>query len=174
MSTPAASFTIRPARITDLSAIVSIYNQAILTRQATADLVPIAVQQRQDWFAAHGLAQNRPILVAISNQNELLGWAALSDFHDRPAYQITAEASVYVDGAWQGQGVGRALLQELLAYAQAGQVQQVIALIFEHNQASLGLFGRCGFSVWGRLPDVCDLDGMLASVMILGKRLVAG
>ena len=51
-------------------------------------------------------------------------------------------------------------------------IKNIIAVIFGHNHASIRLFHTFGFQEWGRLPQVCDLETMLADVVILGKRIV--
>lgn len=72
----------------------------------------------------------------------------------------------------RGAGVGKILLRHMLERAPSLGIRNVIALVFGHNYPSLNLFHRFGFEEWGRLPQVCDLDTMLADVVILGKRIV--
>jgi len=49
----------------------------------------------------------------------------------------------------------------------------VVALIFAHNQPSLGLFRKLGFEQWGYMPKVCDMEGFIADVVMLGKAVIA-
>ena len=58
-----------------------------------------------------------PAVVAVDDEGTVLGFGSLSAFRDRPAYATTVENSVYVDAARRGPGVGRALLEELVALA---------------------------------------------------------
>jgi phosphinothricin acetyltransferase len=76
--------------------------------------------------------------------------------------------SVYVAARAAGRGIGRAMLDALLARAEACRIDRALALCFEHNEASLRLFRSRGFGEWGRLPEACDLDGTRRSVVILG------
>ena len=150
-------YTIRPALRQDLPAIVDIYNSTVATRQSTADLSPTTVAEREMWFAAH--TDKRPIYALYDADGTVLAWGSFSDYHPRYAYHISAEVSVYVRHDMRGAGVGK-------------DIRNVIALVFGHNYPSLNLFHRFGFEEWGRLPQVCDLDTMLADVVILGKRIV--
>ena len=98
-----------------------------------------------------------------------MAWASLSDYYPRAAYNRTAEVSVYVDAQHRGAGLGKWLLGEIIRRAPALGVHQLIAVVFAHNAPSLALFGGLGFAEWGRLPAVCELDGVLADVVVLGK-----
>lgn len=162
-------YTLSLARREDLPEIVAIYNSTIASRQATADLLPVSVAERETWFAAHQ-RENRPLYVvrdAVSGC--LMAWASLSDYYPRAAYNRTAEVSVYVDAQHRGAGLGKWLLGEIIRRAPALGVHQLIAVVFAHNAPSLALFGGLGFAKWGRLPAVCELDGVLADVVVLGK-----
>ena len=107
-------YTLSLARREDLPEIVAIYNSTIASRQATADLLPVSVAERETWFAAHQ-RENRPLYVvrdAVSGC--LMAWASLSDYYPRAAYNRTAEMSVYVDARHRGAGLGKWLLGDLL------------------------------------------------------------
>ena len=170
MSVQPQNLTIRVATIDDLPQIVDIYNQSVTTKQATADLTPVTVADRQAWFDAH--TGKRPLVVAQNAENQLLGWGSLSDLYARPAYHISSEISIYVADEAKGQGVGKALVNHLLQVAPSCGVQQVVALIFAHNTPSLGLFKTLGFEKWGNFKQVCDMDGFIADVVILGRTVV--
>lgn len=162
--------TIREAVQADLPAIVEIYNSSIDTRLSTADLTPVSVAERQAWFDAHG--GKRPLLVLVNERNEILAWGSFSDYYPRHAYHISVEISVYVRRDMHGVGMGKDLVRYMLERAPALGIRNVLAVIFGHNHASLRLFYGFGFQEWGRLPQVCDLDGALADVLILGKKVV--
>ena len=175
MSAAHHNLSIRLAVIDDLPRIVEIYNQSIAGKQATADLQPVSVADRQAWFDAH--AGNRPLVVAQTScetssktsLGEIVGWGSLSDLYARPAYHISTEISIYVADEAKGQGVGKALVNYLIEVAPSCGVQQVVALIFAHNTPSLAMFDRLGFEPWGKFKQVCDMKGFIADVVILGK-----
>ena len=175
MSAAHHNLSIRLAAIDDLPRIVEIYNQSIAGKQATADLQPVSVADRQAWFDAH--TGNRPLVVAqtrseTSSQTslgEIIGWGSLSDLYARPAYHISTEISIYVADEAKGQGVGKALVNYLIEVAPSCGVKQVVALIFAHNTPSLAMFEKLGFETWGKFKQVCDMKGFIADVVILGK-----
>ena len=175
MSAAHHNLSIRLAAIDDLPRIVEIYNQSIAGKQATADLQPVSVADRQAWFDAH--TGNRPLVVAQTRSEtssetslgEIVGWGSLSDLYARPAYHISTEISIYVADEAKGQGVGKALVNYLIEVAPSCGVQQVVALIFAHNTPSLAMFEKLGFETWGKFKQVCDMKGFIADVVILGK-----
>lgn len=161
--------TIVPAVLDDLPAIIEIYNSTIPDRRATADLVPVSVESRRTWFDAH--TGNRPLYVVKNPDSEVLAWASFSDYYPRQAYHISAEISIYVRHDARGIGVGKTLLQYMVDRAPEWGIRNILAVIFGHNYNSIYLFESLGFREWGRLPDVCELDGKTADIVILGKAL---
>ena len=137
-------YRITEARQDDLAAIVDIYNSTIDSRLATADLSPATVESRQSWLDAHG--GNRPLYVLKNQEGELLAWGGFSDYYPREAYRITAEISIYVAPDQRGRGLGKRLLQDMLRRAPALDIENVLAVIFAHNAASLALFQAQGFA----------------------------
>lgn len=159
---------IRNAVSTDLTAIVDIYNQSIPARTATADTEPVTIADRFDWYQNH--SDHRPLWIA-EKQSRILGWLSFQDFYGRPAYQPTAEISIYVATEYQRQGVGNILLAKAIAQSPQLQLSTLLAFIFAHNQPSLKLFSNHGFQQWGYLPDIAQLDDIERSLMILGRRI---
>jgi L-amino acid N-acyltransferase YncA len=82
---------IRDASVAHLPAIVAIYSAAIPERMATADLEPINVESRREWFNEH-LPSSRPLWV-VEEAGEIKGWFSLEAFYGRPAYHASAEVS---------------------------------------------------------------------------------
>lgn len=157
---------IRLATAEDMAAVAAIYNESIPARMSTADLAPQPLEARRAWFANRDLA-TRPVTVAEDDAGAC-GWGAFTNFKDRAAYAPTAEISVYVASRAAGRGVGRALLDDLLARAPACGIDRALAITFEHNEASLRLFRSRGFVEWGRLPGACDMGGVRRGVVLLG------
>ncbi|ELA08932.1 N-acetyltransferase GCN5 [Moraxella macacae 0408225] len=162
----------RLAKPQDLPELVDIYNESIVTKQSTAVLEPLTVSDLQDWFVEHHENANRPMIVAVCQQSDrVLGYGCFSDLYPRPAYHISAEISVYVANDAKGRGIGRYFVQLLQHIAPACGVAQMVAKIFAHNQPSLNLFEKQGFSQWGYLPKVCDMGDFIADVVILGQEV---
>lgn len=162
---------VRHAQVTDLPAIVAIYNASIPGRRATADTAPVTVAQREPWFAEFR-PESRPLWVAAAAAGgPVQGWLSVRSFYGRPAYHATAEVGVYVAPEAQRQGVAKGLLHHALAAAPGLGLRTLLAFVFGHNAPSIALFQREGFSQWGRLPQVAELDGIERDLVILGRRL---
>lgn len=160
----------------DLPAIVDIYNSTVVSREVTADTEPVSVASRQTWFDQHN-PERRPLWVveaaitANCATQQIVGWLSYSDFYGRPAYNGTAELSVYIHEAMRGQGLGRYLLSEAMKHAPAIGVHTLLGFVFAHNQPSLKLFEGFGFERWGHFPGVAKLDETERDLVILGKRV---
>jgi L-amino acid N-acyltransferase YncA len=164
-------FTRRDAVIGDLPRIVAIYNSTIPTRIATADLEPVSVESRIEWFSEHEPGR-RPLWV-VEIDGDVRAWLSLSSFYGRPAYGATVEVSVYVDERNRAQGLGTFLVGEALAQAPALGIRTLLAFVFGHNVGSVALFSRYEFEPWGWLPGVAVLDGLPRDLAILGRHLDA-
>lgn len=155
----------------DLNAIVSIYNTTVSTRQSTADTAEVSVESRREWFRQHD-PEKRPLLVH-EDSGKVVGWVSFQSFYGRPAYDHTAEISIYISPSFRGTGLGRRLLAEALALTESLCIKTVVGFIFSHNTPSIRLFKSSGFEEWGKLPDVAEMDGKEFSLSILGKRVHA-
>lgn len=164
--------SIRLATRDDLPRIVDIYNASIAGRLATADTEAVSVTSRERWFLDHAPG-SRPLLVLEDPQHdrEITGWVSLQSFYGRPAYQATAEVSVYVAPEHQGRGVGRRLLEEMVQRSPGLGVTTLLGFVFGHNTPSLRLFETHGFARWAHLPRVAVLDRVDRDLIILGRRL---
>ena len=159
----------RVARREDLPQIVEIYNSTIASRMVTADTAPVSVESRLSWFGEH-TPDCRPLWV-LERESRVAAWLSFSHFYGRPAYNKTAELSIYVHAAFRQKGFGSHLLTQALAKAPALKVDTLLGFIFGHNQPSLSLFARFGFSRWGELPGVAALDGIERDLVIVGRRV---
>ena len=159
---------IRHATGGDLAAIVGIYNAAIPGRMATADTEPVTVAQREEWFRAFDPA-SRPIWVF--DDSGVRGWLGLRSFYGRPAYHRTVESAVYVAPDQQRKGIARALLAHALSEAPSLGISTVLGFIFAHNAPSIRLYEAHGFTRWGLLSRVAEIDGIERDLAILGRRL---
>ena len=158
---------IRDAVESDLSAIIEIYNAAIATRIATAQLEPVTLNERRDWLKEHS-SDRHPFWV-LEIDRQIAGWLTLKAFLPRCAYRGTSEVSVYVDEKFRRRGIGRTLLSEAIARAPSLQINAMVGLIFAHNEPSLKLFAQLGFEKWGLLPRVARLDDVQRDLTIMGR-----
>ncbi|MBD2101392.1 GNAT family N-acetyltransferase [Leptolyngbya sp. FACHB-261] len=160
---------IRDATEADLPAIVEIYNSAIPSCTATADLEPISVESRLAWFREH-TPNHRPVWV-MDTDSSIAGWLSFQSFYGRPAYRHTAEISIYVAPEYRRQGVGRQLLKHAIVRSADLDLNALLGLVFAHNHASLKLLEGFGFQRWGYLPQVAVLRDDQRDLVILGLQL---
>ena len=144
---------VRPATHDDLDAILTIYNDAVLTTTATYDYEPRPIEHRVAWFEAHQ-RQCLPVFVAIDVGSQIVGWSSLSHYHDRKGYQFTVENSVYVNAKHRGRGVGKLLMPPLIESARALGLHAIIAAIDAENEASIRLHARFEFTEVGHFKQV--------------------
>ena len=164
----AMEFAHRIARREDLSQIVAIYNSTIPSRVVTADIEPVSVQSRVRWFEEHS-PDFRPLWV-VEAGGQIAGWLSFTSFYGRPAYNKTAELSVYVRADCRKRGIASYLLTQAFAHASGLGIDTLLGFIFGHNVASLELFEKFGFERWGKLPKVALLDGVERDLVIVGRR----
>ena len=162
-------YTHRLATRGDLAQIVEIYNATIPSRQVTADTEPVSVGSRVKWFEDHHPGA-RPLWV-VEAEGQIAAWLSFSSFYGRPAYDKTAELSVYVRDSCRHLGLGSYLLQQAIAHAPSIKVDTLLGFIFGHNEPSLRLFAKFGFARWGELPRVAILDGVERDLVIVGRRV---
>lgn len=160
---------IRYATFADLPSIVEIYNSTIPSRMVTADTEPVTVDERREWFEKHS-PEKRPIWV-VESEGKIAGWMAFHSFYGRKAYDATAEISIYLHESARGKGIGSKLLERAEVLAKPLGIKTFLGYIFAHNEPSLKLFRKAGFTDWGKLPDIATLDGIERSLLILGKRI---
>lgn len=140
-----------------------IYAEGIATGHATFET---EAPGWEEWDRTH-LREHR--FVALRD-GEVVGWVAVSSVSDRCAYGGVVESSVYVDERVRGQGVGRVLLEQLVASTEAAGIWTVQTGIFPENEASLRLHERVGFQVVGRRKRLGNLHGVWRDVLLLERR----
>ncbi|MBD3881162.1 N-acetyltransferase family protein [Phormidium tenue FACHB-886] len=161
---------IRDAQSSDLSAIVEIYNAAIPSRIATADLEPITVESRLQWFQQY-TPDKRPLWV-LEVEGKIAAWISLTSFYSgRPAYLATAEISIYIAPQHQRQGYGKLLVQKMIDACPQVGVTTLLAMYFDHNVGSRKLFDHFGFRPMGHLTDIAVLDGVKRGLIIAVRRV---
>ncbi len=147
----------------DWAQLKAIYLEGIATGQATFES---EAPSWEAWDAAH-LRFAR--LVARDGQT-ISGWAALSPISRRQAYAGVAEVSVYVAANHRNAGVGRALLDALIAESERNGIWTLQAAVFPENAATIALHLRCGFRVVGRRERIGKLNGEWRDTILLERR----
>jgi len=157
------------AEVNDLKKIVETYNSTVASRLVTADLEPVSVESKQQWFDSHNTT-NRPLWI-IKCDNNYAGWMSFNSFYGRPAYDITAEVSIYLEERARGKGLGNACLQKAIDESKPRGIKNLLGFIFGHNEPSLKLFYKFKFEKWAHFPKVANMDGVERDLIILGLRI---
>jgi L-amino acid N-acyltransferase YncA len=159
---------IRPAVPSDAPAITDIYNVGIAERSATYETLP---RQVEDIIERLKQVDRYPLLVATNNDGAVIGWAGLSSYRARDCYAGIGEFSVYLAADVRGRGVGRKLLEALIAAARERGYWKLLSRIFLFNTASRALCRSVGFREVGIYEKHGQLEGRWLDVVIV-ERLI--
>lgn len=163
---------IRAAVTGDAERIAEIYAHHVRHGTATFDTVPLSVAAMADKI--DGLVtRGCPFLVA-EVEGAVVGYAYAAPFRDRPAYAGTVEDSIYLDPAWIGRGVGKALLSALIDACEEAGFRQMIAVAGGGEPASVALHAACGFAHAGRMVAVGLKFGRWLDTVYMQRALGAG
>ena len=130
--------------------ILAILNDAILNTTALYDYKPRTLATMTAWFEAKEKG-NYPVVGAVTESGELMGFASYGPFRAWPAYKYTVEHSVYVARAFRGEGIGKRLLQEIVNAARQQDYHVLVGGIDSQNAVSIRLHERIGFQHAGTI-----------------------
>jgi len=164
---------VRPAREADAATLAAIYGDAVLHGFGTFEEEPPSAA---DMDARRRAVQDRglPYLVA-ERAGQVLGFAYAGPFRPRAAYRYTLEDSVYVSPDAKGQGVGRTMLEAVIAACEALGVRQLMAVIGDSgNSGSIALHRALGFEQTGVGRSVGFKHGRWVDIVHMQKPLNGG
>ena len=161
---------IRTAKKEDLAAIIEIYNQAITAGQKTADITPVTVEDRIDWFENH-TPDKYPLLVAEVDQG-IVGYLTISAYRPgRMALRYTAEVSYFVHDEHHRKGIATRLLRHAIDMCPTLKIKTLFAILIDSNEASIQLLEKFGFEKWGYMSRVAEFDGIEFGHVYYGLRV---
>jgi L-amino acid N-acyltransferase YncA len=167
------SIAIRPAQPRDLAAITAIYDHAVRYGTASFEIEPPDEGEMARRYEALR-AGDYPYLVAEIG-DAIAGYAYAGPYRARPAYYWTVEDSIYIAPQSQRRGIGRALLDRLIADAEAGGFRQMIAVIGDSaNAGSIELHRRAGFRMVGTFDNVGFKFGRWLDSVLMQRPLGVG
>lgn len=147
-----ADYLIRPAVEDDLSDIAAIYEHEIANSIATFDLEPPNPAYWHEKLAGRHAGDH--LLVAVDEDEDVVGYAYSWSFRPRPAYSLTRETSIYLDPSVRGRGIGKQLYPALLETMADSGVHTAVALVALPNPGSIALHEYCGFEHVGGMREV--------------------
>ncbi len=142
---------IRPYQTKDTQPILDIINHNILHSTALYDYAVRSYEQQKN-LLEDKISKNFPVIVAELD-GQVTGFGMYGEFRFREAYKFTVEHSVYVNQNFHGKGIGKVLLQELIALAKKQKLHTMIAVIDAENQGSVAFHEQFGFKTVGVIKE---------------------
>lgn len=149
----------------DWDSVAKIYDEGIKTRKATfQDTIP----SYEDWDKGHMKICR---IVAVNEDDIVMGWVALSPTSSRCVYRGVAEVSIYIGTDYRGNHVGEILMNTLIKESEKNEIWTLQSGIFEINESSIGLHKKCGFRMVGYREKIgCDLNGVWQNTVLMERR----
>ena len=160
---------VRQANVSDLDAILSIYNEAIEKTTAIYEYECFSTAYIENWWQQRQ-NENLPVLV-LEQDGLVVGFATYGTFRARAAYRSTMEHSVYVLESHRGKGFGKILLQAIVEAAKSNGVHVLIGGIDAENTLSIALHESQGFRVAGHLHEVAFKFDRWLDLVFVEKKL---
>jgi len=141
---------IREAFDSDAQPISEIYNYYIINSIITFETEAITAEE-----IAHRIEKYKQVgdYLVFEDNGVVIGYAYVSMFRDRKAYENSVESTIYLKDGYGGKGIGFELYSELLARAST-KYHVLVAGISLPNEASVKLHEKCGFKKVGQFPEV--------------------
>ena len=140
-----------------------IYNDGIATKNAT-------FQTQAPDFNAWDQAHRKDCRLIARIENQIAGWAALSNVSNRCVYSGVAEVSIYIDSHFRGMGVGDQLMKQLIVESEKSGIWTLQAGVFPENKASIALHLKNGFRILGTREKIGKMDQTWRDVTMLERR----
>ena len=148
----------------DWKQVVEIYLSGIKTGIATFQT---EAPRFEDWDKGH--IKDCRLVARLGDT--ILGWVALSPTSSRCVYAGVAEVSIYINESYRGQGIGKALLEEVIKLSEENDIWTLQSGIIRENNASLSLHKKCGFREIGIREKVAKMsNGAWHDVVLVERR----
>lgn len=155
--------TIRPAAPADVSAITTIYDQAVEEQIVTCDLSDVAPEDRREWLERHAA----PYGVWVAEDSTAVQrWYVLESYSAKPCFAKTATVSTYVRREARERGVGSALVAHTPAVARERGMHALVIRVWANNEPSIALWKRFGFQQVGHMPELVAIDGAFVDCLL--------
>jgi L-amino acid N-acyltransferase YncA len=164
---------LRDCQDRDLAAVHAIYAREVLEGTASFELEPPDLAELTARWQA--IRSARLPYVVAEQGGRIAGYAYAGPYRARPAYRYTVENSVYIAPWARRHGIGRLLLDEVIAAASERGMRQMVAIIGDSaNVASIALHERAGFRLVGVLENVGWKFGRWLDTVIMQRALGEG
>jgi len=163
-------FSIRQAAPSDMAGLAAIYNEVLATSTVIFSDKPVTLEDRLAWLESRR-AGGFPVLVAVDGSGAVAGFASFGDFRAWPGYRYTVEHSIQIRRDCRGHGIGRALMEPLLAEARRMDKHVMIAGVDASNVAGVAFHERLGFERVGLVREVGRKFGRWLDLVFLQRFL---
>ena len=157
------------AKISDLPAIVNIYNDVISEGGYTADESLFSVDERIDWYTE---LNNKELgIYVMTFEQDVIGYFHFSPWRKgREALKNTVELTFYLDKKHRGKGLGQTLVQKAIELGMEKGYTSLLAILLASNLRSKTLLEKSGFETAGILKDVAKIKGEKINQYIMQYR----
>ncbi|MDB5017745.1 MAG: ywnH [Mucilaginibacter sp.] len=145
--------------------VKAIYESGVATGNANFS------HQVPDWLEWDSTHVKNCRLVAVEN-NQVIGWAALTAISDRCVFAGVAEVSVYIAEGFRGKGIGKTLLAQLVKESEQNNFWTLESRIFAENAASIKIHEENGFRIVGSRERIGQLNGVWRDTLLLERRSI--
>lgn len=152
----------------DFKQVKEIYDYYIENSVATFHTHPISIKQlKESIYLDHPVYQSFLIFM----DNEVCGFCYLTQYKKRPAYDRTAEFTVYLKTEFMGRGIGSIALNKLEEIASEAGLKVLIGVVTATNEASVALCEKQGFEKCAHFKQVGEKFGKVLDVVAYQKIL---
>lgn len=145
--------TVRDGTARDLPGMAAIYTHYVLNTTITFNTKVRTPAEWRQRFHDHVLEGPYHLLVATGGDDEVVGFVETLRFRPKPAYDRSAELSIYVAPDAVGSGVGSALMRTLIERLATTSFHRLLAIITLPNDQSVAFHRRHGFEHRGTLTE---------------------
>lgn len=158
------NYQIREMLPEDGDAVLTIFEEGIAGGNATFD------QSAPSWAVWDTNHFKDCRFVAVDENNEIAGWAALKPISNRDCFKGVAEVSIYLTASSQGKGLGKVMLQKLIIESEENGFWMLQSGIFPENIASIRLHEQLGFRTVGHREKIGQMHGVWRDIVLMEKR----
>lgn len=169
---PAAQPLLRDATPADFPAIAAIYAHHVLNGAASFEETP---PDLDELLNRHAAVRERELPWIVAElDGKVCGYSYATPYRPRAAYRYSVEDSIYIEETCRGLGLGRLLLESLIARCEAGPWRQMIAVIGDPRGGSLALHRSLGFELAGTLHGIGYKHGQWRDTLLMQRPLGPG
>lgn len=143
---------LRDAELSDLPAILNIYNECVLNTTICMVYEPHTLEYRTKWFNERK-EKGHPVIV-VQIEDDVVGFGSYAEFRSAPAYKYSVENTVYLDKRCRGRGVSKLIMDYLIKHAEDHDFHSIVAVINATNTVSIKLHEKYGFELVGKFKEI--------------------